>query len=291
MATQVTIPSVSDTDLVIPERSHELQIPSARAVDAQLGFSTTPNQIYYTEVLTDFARQPFSENAGYIFDESSELHTFKVNNQDQVGSGNLHMLRGDFMQFTKFSLSVKIDSLDMKYDHEFFTFIDIHDSAQSQNEFDSGRTTAFRHPMTANVIYEDSILKYAIGLREDGQNKTYICKKPLTFGEWVDVEVTMVWGENPNGSVYARIGDVEESSVGISTSASNAFRYYPMWGIYQDGDIGDRGVETVIQIKNIRAGDDKSMFRVFPDYNRLVSAKGQVGGVCQPINSGSEDTD
>ena len=98
--------------------------------------------------------------------------------------------------------------------------------------------------------------------------------------------MSMVWGESPNGAVYAKIGDVKESAVGISTSGSNAFRYYPMWGIYQDGDIGDTGVESIIQIKNIRIGDSKSTFTVYPDYNRHVFA---TGG--QPINSGSNDTD
>lgn len=286
MATQVSIPSVSDVSVRIASPSHEVQLPASRDVSVTVNPITPPNQIYYTEVLTDFDRAPLTPNAGYIFDESNELHTFKVNNQDQVGTGNLHMLRGDFMQFTDFSLSVKVDQLNMQERHEFFTFIDIHDPSESQNEYNAARTTAFRHPMTANIIHEDGILKFAIGLRTDGVTKGYICKKPVTIGEWVDVEVSMVWGESPNGAVYAKIGDVEESAVGISTSGSNALRYYPMWGIYQDGDIGDTGVESIIQIKNIRIGDSKSTFTVYPDYNRHFF---ETGG--QPINSGSNDTD
>ena len=242
-------------------------------------------QEYSTDILVDFDRQPGSDSPGYTYNEEEDTHTFRVNNQDQVGTGNLCMLRGDFMQFTNFSLSVMVESCNMQYDHEFLPFIDIHESAKNSDEYYGGRVSAFRHPLTVNIILEDDVLKYAVGLRQDGVTKSYVCKKPVVLDQWVDIDVSIVWAESPNGSVTATIGDVQDTINNISTSASNAFRYYPMWGIYQDGDIGERGVETVLHLRDIRMGDSKSTFKVVPDFNRIDSA---TGG--QPINVGSIDT-
>ena len=247
---------------------------------------------YYTSILVDYDRQPpgsnnpeirsaggsFPGGPSYAYNEDADTHTYKVGKDDQYTTAQFSMLRGDFMRFTKYSLQVKFDAVDITSSTEFLPFIDIHTAAQNDFQYDSepvGTTSSLSsHPMTVNVIYDedDDTKKIALGLRPDGGGKEFFNAQPIRFGEWMDIDVEMTWGEYPNGAVTASIdGNLFETS-SISTLGTNAMVFYPIFGLYQDGDIGLRNNgDSVMHLRRIRMGDDKGMYRIVPNYSKIES--------------------
>ena len=246
---------------------------------------------YYTSILVDYDRQPPGSNnplirsAGgsssfgpsYAYNEDADTHTYKVGKDDQYTTTQFSMLRGDFMRFTKYSLQVKFDAVDITSSAEFLPFIDIHTSAQNDYQYDSlpvGTTSSLAsHPWTVNVIYDDdNIKKIALGIRPDGNKKEFFNAQPVRFGEWMDIDVEVTWGEYPNGAITASIdGNLFETS-SIPTLGTNTMTFYPLFGIYQDGDIGFRNNgDTVMHLRRIRMGDDKGTYKVVPNYSNIGS--------------------
>lgn len=212
-----------------------------------------------------------TDDRAYFYDPVEDRHDIELAHDDEINSNNNIRLLGDFQQMKYWSFQIKLDQFELADSNDFFECCDYHDVGSGTVDDDAGRTYGYRPPMSVNVIEEGGKYYWAIGVRPDGRIKDHFCKYPLTLGEWVTVKIRLdSFDYFPNGQITAQIGSTKETLSGISTKVAPAYGYYLLFGFYmRDGYTSAERSNVIGSYRNIRVGDDKSMYKVVPGFNRI----------------------